>query len=309
MGKIVRLVWDLATGKYKEEVRDYSGTSFMQQNGIEVPINIPDVNQPVTGTGYKANPYALPQQPTKTDKLTQEKNVPDNLTTLISNREKVGASIFVIKRQKPQNVWSYTHRTNKFFLTRLVMSSKEKVQVLDTFGSATISFFGESIKVYELSGVTIESPSSQDDYTLTTTVEQRGRIRTNVRTLDETSGEEGYTYNSQGILSRTAVGAFWQSSLIHMYNNVLRGTQLVKNDSMALLTVGTHFIYGYPLNMVSDYTSQAEGIASFSMSWLVLDHILSYEELDQDDFATNYELNDSIPLDGATASPIITVTA
>lgn len=59
---------------------------------------------------------------------------------------------------------------------------------------------------------------------------------------------------------------FYQSSLIKMYNDMLRGTLLVERNQIAIITVLNHTIYGYPIAFQSNYSAQNDKMATFSMS-------------------------------------------
>lgn len=121
---------------------------------------------------------------------------------------------------------------NKFFLSSFRMSFQEKAQVTETFGSANISFFNDKAKIYNLSGQAIDYPSNGDK-----------------------------PHSSMN-----------QSSLTQMYNNHLRGTQLVKSKSIMLLKVFNHMVYGYPLNFNVNYSSNQDKLSNFSFQMVVTKH-------------------------------------
>ena len=64
------------------------------------------------------------------------------------------------------------------------------------------------------------------------------------------------------------------SSLIKLYNEHMRGTELVKNNSIAMLKCLNHTVKGYPLNFNSGYNAQLDKEGMFAMSWAVIDHSL-----------------------------------
>ncbi|HNW88106.1 MAG TPA: hypothetical protein PKN48_00455 [Bacteroidales bacterium] len=277
-----RKVYDINTQQWAVEAMDYSTIkSGLESTGISVNLNFPEASY----TGYRINPYAGKLSKSYS-KSNDEKKVPDNLHALLSDRERVGAVLYVIERHTPSNTWHIKYKTNKFFLTGLSMGLKEKVQIMETFGSAVVSFFGNSVKIYEFSGVTVEAPSvkSMNETNFAKSAKAGSYVNTAVAGIDEQQDNP----NEQTISSSNSSAAFWQSSLIHMYEHVLRGTQLVKNNSVALLTVGTHYIYGYPLNLMSVYNAQADKMATFTMSWIVLDHVMAYDDIEPNDFAKNY---------------------
>ena len=196
-----------------------------------------------------------------------EKPSPYDLDACITKREKAGACLYVVK--KTSNYWYVEFLNNRFYLTSFRLGLKEKVQIMETFGSAVVSFFGDSVRIYEFGGVALDWLSSDFD----------NRYKN-----------------------------FQQSGLIHMYNNVIRGTKLVDNDRVAVMTVSNHFVYGYPFNLSVNYTSANEKLAHFTMSWVVTDHTMNYPyKVSESDLQNLYkvdvkfkdlELIDA-PIDGA----------
>ncbi|MBC8409960.1 MAG: hypothetical protein H8E12_14745 [Rhodobacteraceae bacterium] len=145
---------------------------------------------------------------------TSQAVVPSNLGTLMKNANidktspyylaeriesfgNAGATLFI------QQGTDITHLTNKFYLQGMNISLKERVQIQETFGSPIASFFGESVKVYNFSGVCLEYASTR--------ASKKGEY-------------------------------FQGSSLMHLYNHSMRGTQLVKSNSIAVLQVMNHTI-------------------------------------------------------------------
>tara|TARA_Y100000592_G_C5460592_1_gene313774 strand:+ start:78 stop:233 length:156 start_codon:yes stop_codon:yes gene_type:complete len=51
-----------------------------------------------------------------------------------------------------------------------------------------------------------------------------------------------------------------------MYNNELRGTALVENNSIAVIKVLNHTIFGYPLVLQVNYDQGSDKFASFNLS-------------------------------------------
>lgn len=60
-----------------------------------------------------------------------------------------------------------------------------------------------------------------------------------------------------------------------MYNNELRGSELVKNDRIAVLRILNHTVYGYPLQMNVQYDQTMDKLATFSLAFLVTKHLLT----------------------------------
>ena len=125
--------------------------------------------------------------------------------------------------------------TNKFFLTGLQEAKTEKVQILETFGEPHVSFFGERAKTYQGTGFLLEAKSSNFIYP--------NKYR-------------------------------WASGFQQFYDKVLRGSQLVKNNNIAILDVGNNMIYGYFLNLVMSTNSGDGYKRQFSFNFLVSDHRL-----------------------------------
>jgi len=146
---------------------------------------------------------------------------------------------------------SIKYITNKFFLMSFQMSFREKAQLMETFDSANVSFFNDTVKVYNFSGRAVDYPSA-----------------------------EGSAHSSMH-----------QSSLTQLYNNNLRGTQLVKNEEIALIKVFNHLVYGYPMSLTVTYTGQMDKLASFALQFVVTKHTQSLPGLfDEKDLEDNYSV-------------------
>lgn len=245
----------------------YRGDKYYTDGIIGNPLSftIPKIYN----SSFRINPFATISNSLTKRKILEEKKAPETLNTLITEKEKIGATLFVVEKDEDTQSWFVRFKTNKFFLTSMIFNLKERVQIQETFGASLVSFFGESIKIYEFSGLAVDWP--------TTTTIKTAEIQEDFQEFYEESSPEN----------------FWQSSLIHLYKNVLRGTQLVQNNRMALLNVGTHYVYGYPLNFVVNYSSQSENLASFSMSWVVLEHTMGHDDVEEDDLKDNYVLDSS----------------
>lgn len=144
---------------------------------------------------------------------------------------------------------------NKFFLGSFRMSFSEKAQITETFGSANISFFNDTVKVYNFAGQAVEYPSTGDDPH---------------RTMN-------------------------QSSLTRMYNKHLRGTQLVKSKSIMLVKVFNHMVYGYPISFNASYSAQQDKMSSFSFQMVVTKHTQNLPGMwDTQDLEDSYSVNNVI---------------
>lgn len=158
------------------------------------------------------------------------KSGPDALAEDLGEVGQAGAVIYI----QHKTLGNISSRTSRFYLTNMGIGLQEKSQILETFGTSNISFFGQKTKVYNFAGVVLDWKS------------QNG------------SGSE-----------------YWQaSSLIHMYNNTLRGTALVESNQIAVIKVMNHTVFGYPLVLQVNYDQGSDKYASFSLSWVVTKHLL-----------------------------------
>lgn len=155
-----------------------------------------------------------------------QKPSPDSLAEYLNSSENAtGATIVITDKGSAGNIYQIT---NKFYLTGLQMSFKEKAQLLETFDSSFVSFFGDGVKVYNFQGQNVDYPS------------------------------EG--------IEAAAARSMQQSSLMKLYKDHLRGSVLASKNQIASLRVLNHTIYGYPLNLNTSYSSSADKMATFAMS-------------------------------------------
>lgn len=182
--------------------------------------------------------------------ISREKSAPEALSEYINHSStKAGATIMVISEEDRSEI---KYITNKFYLSSMQMSFSEKAQLTETFGTASISFFNDTVKVYNFAG----------------------------RTVDYTTDEEGKEASSMQ-----------QSSLTQLYDRHLRGTKLVQNRQIALIKVFNHIVYGYPINFNVTYTSQMDKVASFAFQFVVVKHTQNLPGLFEDeDLEKNYSV-------------------
>lgn len=156
--------------------------------------------------------------------LTLQKEAPQALAEeLDQSQSQSGATILVVDNDDRSNI---KHITNKFVLGSMSIQRQEKAQLVETLGTSSVSFFGDSVKVYTFSGQAVDYPSG----------------------------------------TSTPHESMHQSSLLRLYDNHLRGTKLVKTNKIGVLKVMNHLIYGYPMNLNSQYQAGQDKIASFRMS-------------------------------------------
>jgi len=201
--------------------------AFSNQANTLVTQSNTSIGSPSPTTSSKSKSL-LPALPPKAN--------PDDLAEYINEKnERVGAIIYI--RNKNSEI---TSMTNKFYLTQMSIQHKERVQLMEAFDSANISFFGHAVVVYEFAGVAVDW-ASQDK-------------------------SNKYQY-------------FHQSSLLTLYKDSLRGSRLLEKDSIAVLKVYNHTIVGYPLNFNVVYNANNDKFAQFSMSWVITDHSLAMPEV------------------------------
>lgn len=182
------------------------------------------------------------------------KTSPDSLANEVNTKANTEAVIMILDKS---GVIKYI--TNKFFLSQMSMAMREKMQLMETFGAANISFFGETARIYVFQANTIDSSSTE-------------------------SGISKGKY-------------YYQSSILKMYNEVLRGTKLIEQDRIAVMKVSNHLIYGYPLNLQVAYSSDGDPITTFTLQFVVSDHSLELpgvvsEKYLERMFSVNAHIND-----------------
>lgn len=139
--------------------------------------------------------------------------------------------------------------TNQFLLTALREVRQEKVQILETFGAPSLYFFDEKTKVYGLTGVLLEANPAN-----TASAYEFGDDSDFTRMRDE---------------SKEWVGGFQE-----FWDKHLRGSQLVKDNRIALLVFGNDMMYGYPVSFTLTKNSGTPNHRLFNMSMIVTDHVV-----------------------------------
>lgn len=90
----------------------------------------------------------------------QGKRSPQNLAEHINHRtNESGATVMILDQDNQDRI---EFITNKFILQTFQMQMKEKVQLLETFDSSSVSFFGDTVKVYQFSGSAVDYPSTDN---------------------------------------------------------------------------------------------------------------------------------------------------
>lgn len=176
-----------------------------------------------------------------TSPFFNKKSSPDNLANQVNTGANIEAVIMIMNSEG-----IIKHISNKFFLNSMQIALKEKVQLMETFGSSNITFFGETARVYSFGASTIDSPSQDSGVA-------RGKY-------------------------------YYQSSILKMYNDVLRGSQLIKEKNIAILRVSNHIIKGYPLNLSVIYNTSSDPVTQFVLNFVVSEHTLSLPGVVSEDY-------------------------
>jgi hypothetical protein len=117
-----------------------AATASSQTNISAVPNTRAD--QPLYQLGSLLGPSSI--LPTK--------QVSESLAEEIHLNRKAGAAILI----KNLDSGGIPFATNKFFLTGMQQTYREKAQIMETFDGASVSFFDDAVKVYQLTGVFVE---------------------------------------------------------------------------------------------------------------------------------------------------------
>jgi hypothetical protein len=162
------------------------------------------------------------------------KGSPHNLQESFKNEEYYRGAILV------------TDSSNKIYsifdaliLSQMNFAFKERADIMETFGAATVSFFGDTVPVYQFSGTLVEYFSETD----------------------------------------TTHHAFHGSSFQNYYNTEIRGSVLSKKKRIAVLKLMNHAIYGYPISLSISHNSGLDKAVQFSLQWLVTSHDLTAQGL------------------------------
>jgi peroxiredoxin family protein len=121
---------------------------------------------------------------------------------------------------------------NKFILTSIAESRGEKFQIFETFGDSNVFFFDEKTKIYSFSGYLLDGDHS---------------------------------YRNQDRES-------WAIAFKQFWDKKFRGTRLVQNNQIAIITWKKNIIWGYPVNLSLGTQSSSPFISSFSFNFIVKKH-------------------------------------
>lgn len=131
--------------------------------------------------------------------------------------------------------------SNRFYLTTFTEDKVEKVQIMETFGSPHVTFFGQRARAYEGAGQVLESETTNPIYP--------SKYR-------------------------------WASGLQEFYDNHLRGSELVRSGKIAQIYIGSYILEGYFLNLMMSSNANDPYKKQFSFSFLVRNQtLINSEEL------------------------------
>ena len=156
-----------------------------------------------------------------------------NALTSITTLEKDVVS-GIIPRDVPAVIYIYDgfspiKQTNKFILSNVIRQRSEKFQLIETFGSPSLFFFGEKVKIYSIQGFVLDSGVDKDN---------------------------NYDYE-------------WAAELQYFYENYLSGSNLALAGTYAVLKANGLALTGYPIQLSFSKTADMENYQQFSMTWLI----------------------------------------
>ena len=90
------------------------------------------------------------------------KEMPTRLAEDLGSGAKQGSILYIQNRTSGK----IASRTSKFYLTQMGIGMKERSQILETFGTSNVSFFGQSTRVYNFAGAALDwkSTGSPNEY-------------------------------------------------------------------------------------------------------------------------------------------------
>ena len=187
--------------------------------------------------------------------------------------------------------------TNNFYLSAMQMAYKEKTQIMETFNSPAVAFFGDTIKVYSFSGKMLDYPSY--------TIQESNTVRDVLKSLKNQNSAAAASQSGPAIAAvslntlasetkvanqeqRAAYAHTMAASAFNIfYNESCRASKLFQNKQIALIRVFNHWIWGYPINFQLAYNANEDKVASFGMSFIVAKHEFGLEPLFGEDDLRN----------------------
>lgn len=146
--------------------------------------------------------------------------------------------------------------TNKFLVTDWQETRMEKLQVIETFHSSTLNWFDEKTKNYAFAGVLLEAERAIPLLSLDTD---------NVK----------HTY-------------LWSQSFRKLWSEYLRGTKLVENNNICVISLMNNIMFGYPHSINFTTNANRPNLVNFQFQFICAkQHIVGeklYENYSPDTF-------------------------
>jgi thioredoxin-related protein len=128
---------------------------------------------------------------------------------------------------------SFSEPITNFLLNNYEERRNEKFQIFETFGNPSIFFFDKKVTAYSFSGYFVDSRHKNSN---------------------------GKTSNS------------WAESFKIIWEDKLRGTKLIENNQIAIISFNGNVIWGYPASLTINNSAQAPFLAGFSFNMVVTKH-------------------------------------
>lgn len=165
------------------------------------------------------------------------------------------ATIFISSKESVDNIKG--NKFTSFILQGMSQIKTEKVQLSETFieNNPAIFFFGNKINTYSFTGKLITA------------------IDSNV--LDQNPELNPYDWS-------TLFQKYWDDNL--------RGTKLVEKRQIANMVVDGELLQGYPINLNIQKNSMDPVASTFSMSWIITNHVSLFSSNFLNEFKESYNV-------------------
>jgi len=180
----------------------------------------------------------------------------DTVIKLNTSKEYIGGissieqpAYLLVKNMETDNTVA---ATNKFILTQWRESHIEKVQILETFKSSTLLWFGERTKTYAFAGHLIEARNTLPLLTY--------HHNNEFVDLEANAKDNDHIY-------------LWGQSLRILWEKHLRGTKLVEGSNICVLTLMNNILYGYPFSLTLNSDASNPNVITFQFQFLCTKHI------------------------------------
>lgn len=161
-------------------------------------------------------------------------------------------------------VWTFPFRTNKFIIQGISKSRMERFQIVETFGLPSFFFFDERTKIYVIQGVLMDAFF--------------GRADSDPFDVGSEIAQQGNNNKYQ-----------WAQAFEQFYENELRATRLVVNNSTAILAVNNFLLECYPVQLnIQKESVQLDNAVRFDLTIIVINETLMARDKGIDNL---YKLN------------------